>query len=147
LALGDAADRNLFQAPFRAGIRVDPYQLLPLAKALRLPRVNLMIADACTLALLPIRDTHSDGFSYFATSTVAPVASGWSGCRVGLAPTGKRRLVTAHAISGQSAFVTSGASNGSSCRAVLQYKPKSTLYGGMPAAILMLIQARSGDPA
>jgi hypothetical protein len=27
----------------------------------------------------------------------APIASGWSGCRVGLAPTGKRRLVTAHA--------------------------------------------------
>jgi hypothetical protein len=27
----------------------------------------------------------------------APVASGWSGCRVGLAPTGKRRLCTAHA--------------------------------------------------
>jgi hypothetical protein len=26
----------------------------------------------------------------------APVASGWSGCRVGLAPTGKRRLFTAH---------------------------------------------------
>jgi hypothetical protein len=26
----------------------------------------------------------------------APIASGWSGCRVGLAPTGKRRLVTAH---------------------------------------------------
>ncbi len=26
----------------------------------------------------------------------APVASGWSGCRVGLAPTGKRRLCTAH---------------------------------------------------
>jgi hypothetical protein len=29
----------------------------------------------------------------------APVASGWSGCRVGLAPTGKRRLSTAHATS------------------------------------------------
>src|SRR4051795_8178639 len=29
-------------------------------------------------------------------SSPAPVASGWSGCRVGLAPTGKRRLVTAH---------------------------------------------------
>jgi DDE family transposase len=29
-----------------------------------------------------------------------PVASGWSGCRVGLAPTGKRRLVTAHTSSG-----------------------------------------------
>jgi len=40
-----AADRPLFQAPFRAGIRLDPYQLLPLAKALRLPRVNLLIAD------------------------------------------------------------------------------------------------------
>jgi hypothetical protein len=40
-----AADRTLFQAPFRAGIRLDPYQLLPLAKALKLPRVNLLIAD------------------------------------------------------------------------------------------------------
>src|SRR5215467_4442668 len=34
---------------------------------------------ACTLALSPIRDTHSEGFSYFVTSTAAPVASGWSG--------------------------------------------------------------------
>ena len=40
-----ATDRDLFQAPFRAGIRLDPYQLLPLRKALRLPRVNLLIAD------------------------------------------------------------------------------------------------------
>jgi hypothetical protein len=40
-----AADRNLFQAPFRAGIHQDAYQLLPLRKALRLPRVNLLIAD------------------------------------------------------------------------------------------------------
>jgi SNF2 family DNA or RNA helicase len=40
-----AADRNLLQAPFRAGIRLDAYQLLPLYKALRLPRVNLLIAD------------------------------------------------------------------------------------------------------
>ena len=40
-----AADRNLFQAPFRAGIQQDNYQLLPLRKALRLPRVNLLIAD------------------------------------------------------------------------------------------------------
>src|ERR1700736_5988316 len=51
---------------------------------------------ACTLALSPIRDTHSEGFSYFVTSIAAPAASGWSDCRVGLAPTGKRRLVTAH---------------------------------------------------
>ena len=40
-----AADRKLFQAPFRAGIRLDAYQLLPLAKALELPRVNLLIGD------------------------------------------------------------------------------------------------------
>src|SRR5690348_737240 len=40
-----ASDRDLFQAPFRAGIRLDAYQLLPLRKALRLPRVNLLIAD------------------------------------------------------------------------------------------------------
>jgi hypothetical protein len=35
----------------------------------------------------------------------APIASGWSGRRVGLAPTGKRRLFTAHAKSRQCAFV------------------------------------------
>jgi len=40
-----AADRKLLQAPFRAGIRLDAYQLLPLRKALDLPRVNLLIAD------------------------------------------------------------------------------------------------------
>src|SRR6266545_6672520 len=40
-----AADRDLLQSPFRAGIRLDHYQLLPLRKALRLPRVNLLIAD------------------------------------------------------------------------------------------------------
>ena len=43
-----------------------------------------------------IRLLHSEGFSYFVTCIAAPVASGWSGCRVGFAPTGKRRLVTAH---------------------------------------------------
>jgi hypothetical protein len=40
-----AADQRLLQAPFRAGIRLDAYQLLPLRKALQLPRVNLLIAD------------------------------------------------------------------------------------------------------
>ena len=40
-----ATDPRLFQAPFRAGIRLDAYQLEPLRKALMLPRVNLFIAD------------------------------------------------------------------------------------------------------
>src|SRR5262249_20595667 len=55
---------------------------------------------ACTLAPSPIRDTLSEGFSYFVTSIAAPVASGWSVRRVGFAPTGKRRLITAHTHSG-----------------------------------------------
>jgi SNF2 family DNA or RNA helicase len=40
-----STDPKLFQSPFRAGIRLDAYQLEPLRKALLLPRVNLFIAD------------------------------------------------------------------------------------------------------
>ena len=36
-----ATDPNLFQSPFRAGITIDAYQM----EALRLPRVNLFIAE------------------------------------------------------------------------------------------------------
>ena len=40
-----STDPRLFQAPYRAGIEVQAYQLEPLRKALQLPRVNLFIAD------------------------------------------------------------------------------------------------------
>jgi SNF2 family DNA or RNA helicase len=40
-----ATNPRLFQAPFRAGIKIDAYQIEPLRKALLLPRVNLFIAD------------------------------------------------------------------------------------------------------
>ena len=40
-----ATDARLFQAPFRAGIKLMNHQLIPLRKALTLPRVNLFIAD------------------------------------------------------------------------------------------------------
>src|SRR5262245_35121705 len=49
-----------------------------------------------TRAVTVYRDTLTEGFSHFVTSIAAPVASGWSGCRVGVAPTGERRLCTAH---------------------------------------------------
>src|SRR5579872_6104797 len=62
-----------------------------------------------TRAVTVYRDTLTRGFSHFVTSMTAPVASGWSGCRVGLAPTGKRRLFTAHTHSGrQRAFHLAG---------------------------------------
>ena len=46
--------------------------------------------------------SYTEGFSHFVTSMTAPVDSGWSVRRVGLAPTGKRRLLTAHANTGHS---------------------------------------------
>ena len=73
-----------------------------------------VVGSACTSSFsrpaqrsLALRPAHSrrhlyvtcytEGFSHFVTSMTAPIASGWSACRVGLAPTGKRRLSTAHA--------------------------------------------------
>ena len=78
---------------------------------------EVAVGSACTSSfsrlawrLLALRPAHSrrhlyvtcytEGFSHFVTSMTAPVASGWSVRRVGLAPTGKRRLLTAHANSG-----------------------------------------------
>src|SRR5262249_1502869 len=56
-----------------------------------------------TRAVTVYRDTLSEGFSHFVASIAAPVASGWTVCRVGFAPPGKRRLVTAHGSSRPSA--------------------------------------------
>lgn len=39
------ADADSLQAPFRSGITIEDYQLEPLVRALRMPRVNLLIAD------------------------------------------------------------------------------------------------------
>ena len=72
-----------------------------------------VVGSACALSFsrlarrsLALRPAHSrchqcvtrfsEGSSYIVTSIAAPVASGWSDCRVGLSPTGKRRLSTAH---------------------------------------------------
>jgi hypothetical protein len=39
-----------------------------------------------TRAITVYRDTLTRGFGHFVTSMTAPVASGWSGCRMGLTP-------------------------------------------------------------
>jgi hypothetical protein len=79
-----------------------------------------VIGSACassfsrlTQRSLALRPTHSrchlivarlpEGFRHFVTPMPAPVASGWSGCRVRFAPTGKRRLFTAHTQCGKMA--------------------------------------------
>ncbi|RME96981.1 MAG: helicase, partial [Chloroflexi bacterium] len=40
-----SADVRSLQAPFRSGIDIEDYQLDPLVRAIRMPRVNLLIAD------------------------------------------------------------------------------------------------------
>jgi len=48
---------------------------------------------------------YTKGFDYFVTSVAAPVASAWSIGRVGFSPTGRRRLFTAHPLSGKLRWV------------------------------------------
>jgi superfamily II DNA or RNA helicase len=43
------ADLKSFHAPFRSGIEIEDYQLDPLVRAVQMPRVNLLIADAVGL--------------------------------------------------------------------------------------------------
>jgi len=38
-------DRSPISSPFHGAVQIDDYQLIPLLKALRMPRINLMIAD------------------------------------------------------------------------------------------------------
>lgn len=40
-----SADMRTLQAPFRSGVAIEDFQLEPLARALRMPRVNLLVAD------------------------------------------------------------------------------------------------------
>src|SRR5229473_6668285 len=54
----------------------------------------------------------------------APIASGWSGCRVGFAPTGKRRLCTAHTHLGHRADSPINASSADHCLRI----PSSTIW-------------------
>src|SRR6195256_3563078 len=64
---------------------------------------------ACTLARSPYFVTRYPKASDISSPPMpAPIASGWSGRRVGLAPTGKRRLCTAHTHLGHSDGVVSG---------------------------------------
>ena len=42
---GGRARREPVASPFHGGVRIEGYQLVPLLKALRMPRVNLLIAD------------------------------------------------------------------------------------------------------
>src|SRR5688500_9663607 len=43
------ADRRTFHSPFRSGIVIEDYQLDPLVRAVQMPRVNLLVADAVGL--------------------------------------------------------------------------------------------------
>ncbi len=61
----------------------------------RLARRSLALRPAHSRRYLYVTG-YTQGFSHFVTSMTAPVASGWSVRRMGLAPHGKRRLLTGH---------------------------------------------------
>jgi hypothetical protein len=82
-----------------------------------------------TRAVTVYRDTLTEGFSHFVISMTAPVASGWSGCRVGLTPTGKRRLSTAHTHSRHALVPLALTRTAGFCRAMLHQR---TICSGEP---------------
>ena len=86
-----AATGRLFRS-FHPAVSAFPERVVGSACASSFSRLSAFTrVAACTLAQSPMRDTPIEGFSHFVTSMTAPIASGWSGRRVGLAPTGKRR--------------------------------------------------------
>jgi len=61
----------------------------------RLAQHSLALRPAHSqLPPIRIRGTLTEGFSHLVTSMTAPVASGWSDSRVGLAPTGKNAALS-----------------------------------------------------
>ena len=45
-------ERQPIASPFHEAVKLEDYQLVPLLKALRMPRVNLLIADLCRMLRL-----------------------------------------------------------------------------------------------
>jgi hypothetical protein len=81
-----------------------------------------------------------EGFGHIVTSIAAPVATGWSLGQVGLAPTGKRRLGTAHAQSRSSRSTAMGSTaaillkNSYLARSTMRSRPeRSPRPSGRPA--------------
>src|SRR5271165_7610165 len=62
----------------------------------------------------------------------APVASGWSGCRVGLTPTGKRRLSTAHTRGRRQIINTYGPTEASTDTSRQSLRPGEPITIGSP---------------
>src|SRR5579883_1671273 len=61
---------------------------------------SLLVA-ARVVAKPPKVALYIEGFDRFVTSTTTPIATGWRGsCRVGLSPTGRAHVFTAHGIPG-----------------------------------------------
>jgi hypothetical protein len=65
------------------------------------PAQRLLLVAARVFAEPPKVTLYTEGFDRFVTSTVTPIATGWSdSCRVGLSPTEKAHVFTAHGYGG-----------------------------------------------